>query len=117
MTLKVEEAVVLLAFEKPASGQARISNELRKKGLIVSPGCVRIIWFRHGLETFKKRLRVLEAKVAAAGRILIEDQLNALVRVKRVKEAHSQIETEHPGYLGAQDTFYVCTLKGAGRID
>src|SRR5690349_23896152 len=27
-----------------------------------------------------------------------------------------EIETEHPGYLGAQDTFYVGTLKGVGRI-
>lgn len=27
-----------------------------------------------------------------------------------------QIETEHPGYLGAQDTYYVGTIKGIGRI-
>lgn len=27
-----------------------------------------------------------------------------------------EIETEHPGYLLAQDTFYVGYLKGAGRI-
>jgi hypothetical protein len=26
------------------------------------------------------------------------------------------IETEHPGYLGAQDTYYVGTIKGIGRI-
>jgi transposase InsO family protein len=25
-------------------------------------------------------------------------------------------KTEHPGYLGAQDTFYIGTLKGVGRI-
>ena len=25
-------------------------------------------------------------------------------------------ETEHPGYLGSQDTYYVGTLKGVGRI-
>ena len=31
-------------------------------------------------------------------------------------EATGEIETEHPGYLGAQDTFYVGTLKGVGRI-
>ena len=27
-----------------------------------------------------------------------------------------EIETIHPGYLGSQDTFYVCTLKGVGRV-
>jgi len=31
-------------------------------------------------------------------------------------EACGEIETAHPGYLGAQDTFYVGTLKGVGRI-
>ena len=27
-----------------------------------------------------------------------------------------EIETAHPGYLGSQDTFYVGTIKGVGRI-
>jgi transposase InsO family protein len=31
-------------------------------------------------------------------------------------QEHGEIETEHPGYLGSQDTFYVGTLKGVGRI-
>ena len=117
MALEIEEAVVLLAFEKSAFGQVRISNELRKKGLFLSSGGVRSIWLRHGLETFKKRLKALEAKVAAAGCILTEDQLIALEQAKQEKEAHGQIETEHPGYPGAQDTFYVGTLKGVGHID
>ena len=30
--------------------------------------------------------------------------------------AHGEIETAHPGYLGSQDTFYVGTIKGVGRI-
>ena len=29
---------------------------------------------------------------------------------------HGEFETECPGYCGAQDTFYVGTLKGVGRI-
>lgn len=113
---EIEEAVVQLAFDKPAYGQVRVSNELRKRSLFVSPGGVRSVWLRHDLETFKKRLKALEAKVAQEGVILTEDQLVALERAKLEKEAHGQIETEHPGYLGAQDTFYVGTLKGVGRI-
>ena len=31
-------------------------------------------------------------------------------------EACGEIDTAHPGYLGSQDTFYVGTLKGVGRI-
>src|ERR1700754_159355 len=37
----IEEAVKAFAIEKPALGQLRVSNELKKKGLFVSPGGVR----------------------------------------------------------------------------
>jgi transposase InsO family protein len=113
---QIEEAVVELAFEQPAYGQVRVSNELRKRNLFISPGGVRSVWQRHDLETFKKRLKALEARVAQEGIVLTESQLAALERARQEKEAHGEIETEHPGYLGAQDTFYVGTLKGVGRI-
>jgi transposase InsO family protein len=32
------------------------------------------------------------------------------------RRAHGEFESEHPGYCGAQDTFYVGNLKGVGRI-
>ena len=37
-------------------------------------------------------------------------------KAKQEKEAHGEIETAHPGYLGAQDTYYVGTIKSIGRI-
>jgi transposase InsO family protein len=113
---EVEAAVVEMAVEQPAFGQVRVSNELKKTGVFVSPGGVRSIWLRHDLETFKKRLKALEAKVAQDGLILTESQVVALEKAKQEKEAHGEIETEHPGYLGAQDTYYVGTIKGVGRI-
>lgn len=113
---EIEAAVLEMAIEQPAFGQVRVSNELKKKGTFVSPGGVRSIWLRHDLETFKKRLKALEAKTAQDGLILTEAQVAALEKAKQEKEAHGEIETEHPGYLGAQDTFYVGTLKGVGRI-
>lgn len=112
----IEEAVVNFAVEQPAYGQFRVSNELKKQGIFVSPGGVRSIWLRNNLETFKKRLKALEAKSAAENLVLTEAQLQALERAQVEKEAVGEIETEHPGYLGAQDTYYVGTIKGVGRI-
>jgi gluconate kinase len=111
-----EEAVVAHAIECPANGQKRASNELRKAGIFVSPGGVRCIWLRHNLETFKKRLKALEAKIAADGIILTESQMAALERKQEDDVACGEIETHHPGYLGSQDTFYVGHFKGVGRI-
>jgi len=113
---RIEQAVLMMAFEHPAFGQLRTSNELKKQGMFISSGGVRSVWLRHDLETFDKRLKALSAKVAQEGLILTEDQLQALERAKQEKQSHGEIETEHPGYLGAQDTFYVGTLKGVGRI-
>ncbi len=111
-----ETAVVKYATDFPAHGQTRASNELRKKGVFISPSGIRGVWLRHNLACFKDRLRALEKQVAQDGIILTEAQVTALERKKHNDEAAGEIETAHPGYLGSQDTFYVGTLKGVGRI-
>jgi len=113
---QVETAVVEYAVEQPAHGQVRVSNELRRRGVFVSASGVRSVWLRHNLENFKLRLKALEAKVAETGIVLTESQVQALERKKTDDEACGEIETAHPGYLGSQDTFYVGTLKGVGRV-
>jgi transposase InsO family protein len=102
---EIEDAVVALALEQPAFGQVRIANELKKR-----------VWQRHDLETMNKRLKALEARSAQDGLVLTEAQLAALEKANTEKEAHGEFESEHPGYCGAQDTFYVGNLKGVGRV-
>jgi transposase InsO family protein len=113
---EIEQHAVELAVAQPAWGQVRASNELTKRGIFLSPSGVRCIWLRNDLESFAKRLKALEAKVAQDGLILTESQVQAMEKAKVEKEAHGEIETEHPGYLGSQDTYYVGTIKGIGRI-
>ena len=111
-----ETAVTAFAMDFPAYGQVRASNELRKVGVFVSPSGVRFIWLRHGLASMKQRLSLLEKKAAEEGIVLTEAQVQSLECKKQDDEAHGEIETHHPGYLGSQDTFYVGTIKGVGRI-
>ena len=89
---------------------------LGKRGVFVSPSGVRSVWLRRDLELFKKRLSALERHVAETGEVLTEAQVCALEKKQDDDVAHGEIETAHPGYLGSQDTFYVGTLKGVGRI-
>ena len=112
----IEQAVVEYAVAEPAHGQLRASNELRKKGVTVSPSTVRSIWLRNDLETFQKPLKALEAKVQQDGMSLSDSQVAALERKKEKQESIGEIETHHPGYLGSQDTYYVGYIKGVGKI-
>ena len=54
--------------------------------------------------------------MAEHGIVLSDARVAALEKKREDDIAHGEIETAHPGYLGSQDTFYVGTIKGVGRI-
>lgn len=107
---EAEEAVVKTAFEYPAFGQQGVCNELRKKDIFISAGGVRSVG-KGIILRFWQALKALEARVAQDGLILSEAQLMALEKKKVKKEVCGEIETEHSGYLEAQDTYYVVNIK------
>jgi molybdenum-dependent DNA-binding transcriptional regulator ModE len=113
---QVEEMVIDYAIEQPAHGQTRASNELRQRGVFVSASEIRSIWLRNNLASFKQHLSALEKQVSEQKIILTEAQVAALERKRDDDVACGEIETAHPGYLGSQDTFYVGTFKGVGRV-
>ena len=80
----IEKRVCELALDNPALGQLRVSNELRKEGLVISAGGVRSVWQRHQLQTFRLRLKALETKVAQEGIVLTEAQVSALERSSKM---------------------------------
>src|SRR5512138_174986 len=61
----VEQAIVAFALDNPAAGQVRVSNELRKRNIIISPTGVRSVWLRHRLQTFRLRLAARRGRFAA----------------------------------------------------
>lgn len=93
----IEDRILSYSLECSTHGQARVSNELKKEGIIVSPGGVRSIWLRHGLEKSALRLNRLEKWAGESGDILTENQVQALEKAKEDKQAHGEIESYHSG--------------------
>jgi len=110
------QKIIDLSLQHPAYGQQRIADQLHLNGLIVSPSSVRNLWIKEDMETKYKRLLKLEEKAAKeAGFELTEDQVRLIEKSNPCfRERH--VESEHPGELLCQDTFYVGRLKGIGRI-
>lgn len=112
----IEQAVIDYAVEYPAYGQLRASIGLKQKGIIISSSGVRSVWLRNDLENFQKRLKALQAKIDQDGILPTEEQIASLEKMKTEKEAHGEIETHYPGFLGSQDTYLVGRIKGIGNI-
>ena len=113
---EIEERVLDYALHFPTHGQVRAANELKKKGIQISAGGIRSIWLRHDLQVKALRLKRLEAWAAENKNILTESQVQALEEAEDKRQAHGEVESPHPGFLIAQDTYYVGTIKGIGRI-
>jgi len=99
----------ILKFIKtyPTYGPTRISNQL---GGIVCSATVYNILKRRGLNRRIDRLLALE-NIPSAVKV-------SPIMQRRMDEANPlpRIESHYTGYMLSVDTFYVCRLKGVGRI-
>lgn len=67
-----------IALEQHEHGQVSVSNELRKKGIFVSPSVVHSIWLRHDLAYFNQRPTAQEKHAARTSNVLTDAQVVAL---------------------------------------
>lgn len=112
---EVKQRIVDLSLEHPAYGQQRIADQLALEGIAVSATSVRNLWIRQNIETRYKRLLRLEEAHAEKGFELTEPQIRLIEKANPCfRERH--VESNYPGQLLCQDTFYVGRLKGVGRI-
>jgi uncharacterized protein YjbI with pentapeptide repeats len=78
-----EEAVIAFAIEQPFYGRDRASRELKKRGISISPGDIRIVWQRHNLKNFAQRVEALKIQMVKDNLILTEVQKRAIEKVEK----------------------------------
>ena len=104
-----EQIIYNYIVDYPTHGPRRISDELKIQEIIISETGVYNVLKRANLNHRLDRL--FYAQEHSDNPVITERYLR---EVEKKKETH--IESFYPGYLFCQDTFYVGTIKGLGRI-
>jgi len=106
-----ERRIVAMALASPTWGPRRLSDQLRREGVVVSPTTVWRALHRLGLGTRTERLLVLEVHSAKSAGLLTDRTRRNLSR-RKVRH----VQAEKPGELVCIDTFYIGNLKGVGKM-
>ena len=114
---ELERKILEMTEQFPTYSYIRISQQLRLVGIGASPAAVRGVWARHGLVVRYQRLLWLERKTAERGGVLTEAQMRLLRKARgRLVDPAQHLAAPQPGYLLCQDTYFVGTIKGVGKI-
>jgi transposase InsO family protein len=114
---ELEARILEMTTEYPTDRDVRIADQLQLIGVPATANQVRGVWLRQGLLKRYDRLLWLERRAAEAGGPLTERVTRLLTRYQRqVLDPEQHVEAAYPGFLGCQDTYYVGTLKGVGRV-
>jgi transposase InsO family protein len=112
---EVRKKVIETSLEHPAWGPVRISDHLRLADIFVSPSSIRNLLIKQGMRTRYERLLRLEEERYGKELELTEEQVRMLERANPCFRER-KVESPYPGFLLCQDTFFVGTLKGIGRV-
>ena len=109
------EKIVVLSIEHPTWGCNRLSDYMKLQGNYVSSPTIQDILIKNGMGSRYERLLKLEERALEQKIELTPKQSAQIEKANPVfKERH--VESSRPGELLSQDTYFVGTLKGIGRV-
>jgi len=112
---EVQERIAALALQHPTRGCNFLSDQLALEGITVSAPTVQSILNKRGLGGRYERLLALEEQ-ALDHQIELTPELAQLIEKANPVFAERHVESARPGELLGQDTFYVGTFKGVGKV-
>jgi transposase InsO family protein len=111
----VVERMVALSLAHPAWGCVRLSAHLKLEGISVSSPTIQSHLIKQGLALKFDRLLKLQEQAATEPFDLSAEQITQIEKANpSFRERH--VESSRPGELLCQDTFFVGTFKGVGKV-
>lgn len=112
---EIVNRLLSLSLDHPGWGCIKLSSMLKLEGISVSSPTIQNILIKNQMGTKFERLLKLEEKASQKAIELTPEQVAQIERNNPCfRERH--VESSRPGELLSQDTFYVGTLKGVGRV-
>lgn len=109
------ERILALSLEHPAWGCVRLSEHLKLDGTSVSSPTIQSILIKHQMGSKFERLLRLEERMVTEPIELSTEQVTQIEKANPCfRERH--VESSRPGELLCQDTFFVGTFKGVGKV-
>jgi transposase InsO family protein len=112
---EVVEHIIALSLEHPGWGCVKLSSMLKLEEINVSSPTIQNILIKNNMGSKYERLLKLEEQASKKAIQLTPEQVAQIEKYNPCyRERH--VESSKPGELLSQDTFYVGTLKGVGRV-
>ncbi len=112
---EVVERLLTLSLQYPGWGCGKLSDYLRLQGVAVSGPTIQDLLTKHGLGSKYERLPRLEEQALKEGIELTAEQV-ALVEKANPCYRERHVESSRPGELLCQDTYWVGSFKGVGKV-